>query len=185
MTDTVPDVAPIGPVRTRGTVLNDDVARLYMGAIVAGANREEAATLAGISPRTVEVWRRRLREAYGGDIDRALEDDTPDEDGHLPTIADLIAFFRGVERADAAMVVDRLNRIRRAGESGTWQADAWYLERRYPDRFGRRQRVEHAGAPDAPVRVRITFDGVEDRAEPIDVEATEVEPEAIGDGPGD
>jgi len=37
-----------------------------------------------------------------------------------------------------------------------WRAAAWMLERRRPERYGRRQRVEHI-TPDGPLRVNLTL----------------------------
>jgi hypothetical protein len=60
-----------------------------------------------------------------------------------------------VEEAEAAAVNRRLERLDRAAESGTWQVDAWFLERRYPQHFGRRLEatVEHSGGTTHTVKI--------------------------------
>jgi transposase len=62
-----------------------------------------------------------------------------------------------VEEAEAAAVNRRLERLDRAADSGTWQVDAWFLERRYPAHFGRRDRldaqVEHSGTTTHTVKI--------------------------------
>lgn len=47
-------------------------------------------------------------------------------------------FRDAVQEAEADAKVGALARIQKAGREGTWQADAWYLERKYPREFGRR-----------------------------------------------
>jgi hypothetical protein len=46
-------------------------------------------------------------------------------------------FVAAVEKAEAAGVEERLSRIRKAAKAGAWQADAWLLERRYAQAYGR------------------------------------------------
>ena len=52
------------------------------------------------------------------------------------------------------------------GTLGVWQAAAWYLERRYPDRWGLRTRLEHSTPDGRPMEhtVRVEF-GAQDLAE--------------------
>jgi hypothetical protein len=55
-------------------------------------------------------------------------------------------FADAVRKAEAQAEAARVARIAKAGQEGVWQADAWYLERRYPERWGRRyQEVKHSG----------------------------------------
>ena len=37
-----------------------------------------------------------------------------------------------------------------------WQADAWYLERKHPERWALRHRLEHSGPDGGPIDVRNT-----------------------------
>jgi transposase len=46
-----------------------------------------------------------------------------------------------VEKAEADFVVSNLQGIDEAAQGGHWQARAWKLERRFPDEFGRRDRI--------------------------------------------
>lgn len=47
-------------------------------------------------------------------------------------------FYEQTEQATAKAEGNYLGIIKDAAKSGTWQAAAWYLERRYPERWGRR-----------------------------------------------
>jgi transposase len=82
-------------------------------AIEQGATYEQAAAVAGITYETLRSWR-----------------------------AGKPVFSVALEKAEASGVVARLERIDAAGRGGAWQADAWWLERRYPEQWGRRDRVQ-------------------------------------------
>ncbi len=77
-------------------------------AIRVGATYEHAAASAGIAYETFRVW----RDTYP-------------------------AFSAAIKKAEGEFVVLRLARISKAGDKGTWQADAWALERRFPQDYGR------------------------------------------------
>ena len=51
----------------------------------------------------------------------------------------------------------RLARIEKVAEEGNWQADAWVLERKYPDKFGRRDRINVNLDPNKPVEVNLEW----------------------------
>lgn len=63
-------------------------------------------------------------------------------------------FRQAVDQAEADAKVESIARIRTAGKQGVWQADAWYLERKYPGEYGR-TRVELSGVDGAPLKVTI------------------------------
>jgi hypothetical protein len=64
-------------------------------------------------------------------------------------------FCERIERARAVAVKGRVANITRAGDTGDWKADAWYLEHVYPNDFMSKQRNEHTGADGAPVTVSV------------------------------
>jgi len=53
-------------------------------------------------------------------------------------------FRESIKKAQAQAVARAVAGIQRAGLDGSWQALAWFLERRYPDKWGKRERVEHS-----------------------------------------
>ncbi len=55
-------------------------------------------------------------------------------------------FSEAVEKARAESIRYDLRKIADAGEKGAWVANAWRLERRHPEMFGRREKVEVEGA---------------------------------------
>ena len=78
-----------------------------------GASYKRAAEAAGISYETFRTWR---------------ESDP--------------AFSAALQKAQAAMTAKALRAIEEAHQSGAWQAAAWWLERTFPEEYGRT--VHHA-----------------------------------------
>ena len=91
---------------------------------------QAAAALAGIdSYATIQNWRR-LGEA-----------------GKRPYTTFLVA----EKKALADWEQQRLQRMDAAGPN--WTREAWKLERRMPDKYGKRERVEHVGDGGGPVKI--------------------------------
>jgi hypothetical protein len=84
-----------------------------LNALAAGNTRKAACHFAGIGVQTLDDWQRRF-----GDLREAIE------------------------KAEADAEVRHVANIAKAAQDGTWQASAWWLERRRPDDFGRRERIE-------------------------------------------
>lgn len=131
---------PKKPKRTRPSVLTQQVIIDYLAARRRGGSDTDCAYMAGIHPDTVRRWRYRLEAC-----DPQVDDDTGKlgtyaDDGALPTIPEIFEFFERVKKATAEARIERLAHIEQAGIDGTWTAAAWWLERRYPDEYGRRDR---------------------------------------------
>jgi len=109
----------------RPTKLTPAVEERIARAIRAGNYPEVAARHAGVHPSTYYRWLER-----GG-----LDGEAPEDDPYRH-------FRAEVERALADSEAAEVGLIAQAARGGTWQAGAWLLERRFPDRWGRRQRVE-------------------------------------------
>lgn len=110
-------------------------------ALRVGADYESAADYAGIAPNTFKAWR----------------------DGKGLTAAQHEEFLRAVKDADGTAIVALLLTIDEAAKNGAWQAAAWKLERRHPERFGRMYRTPpaeqttvSASAEAGPIELRIT-----------------------------
>lgn len=52
------------------------------------------------------------------------------------------SFYKRIEKAKADAIAIRVARINRAGEQGTWQADAWWLERVDPEHFSKKDKLQ-------------------------------------------
>lgn len=79
------------------------------GAIKAGNTRKVAAALAGVGESTVFDWLARFQ-----------------------------SFRSAMQKAEAEAESHHVDRIVQAANDGTWQASAWWLERRRRDDWGRR-----------------------------------------------
>jgi hypothetical protein len=58
-------------------------------------------------------------------------------------------FYDSIKNAEAQGMRNNLAIITKAAREGSWQGSAWILERRYPEEFGRKERIdgklEHSG----------------------------------------
>lgn len=108
---------PIG----RPTKLSPEVTEKICAAIRVGCYMETAAANAGIHKDTLYAW-----------LKSGANDESPEH----------VAFSDSVQKALAEAEVTAVERINAAGAE-QWQALAWRLERRFPDRWGRRDRVEN------------------------------------------
>ena len=94
-------------------------------AIAAGNYLETAAAHGGVSYYTLNDWMNK---------------------GATGKEAKYVKFYHAAKKAEADAEALRVARISKAGQEGNWQADAWYLERRYPNRWGKR--VQELTGPD-------------------------------------
>ena len=101
-------------------------------ALEAGMTRRAAAAHAGIHHSQFYRWL---------DADATLRDD--------------------IEKAESKAESRFLLRIAEAATKGTWQAAAWWLERRHPKDYALKNRVEMSGPEGGPIRT--VADGLNDQ----------------------
>lgn len=82
--------------------------RIILETVAAGGTFRAACLRAGISEETLARWRRRY-----------------------------VDFAERLKKAEGDAITRNLAIINRAAAEGTWQAAAWWLERRYPEEYGR------------------------------------------------
>lgn len=104
----------------RPTALTDQLRRKIIAALKEGVPREMAISSVGISRATFYSWLSAARQ--------------PDAS------SDLAEFLDEVEKAEDEAVATYVKIIKKAAPH-SWQAAAWMLERRWPDMFGRKDRV--------------------------------------------
>ena len=151
----------------RKTKLTTERKELLLQEIEDGSTRELAARLAGISEQTLYNWIKRGREYEPDDsLDRMKKGELVKRargqgitGAAKLTKTQLIDkleeseriyqdFYFELQRAEARAMKKHIKNIVRAGTED-WKASAWYLERRDPDNWGRRDRVhldnQHSG----------------------------------------
>ncbi len=113
----------------RPTKLTQDLAEKIVEAIRGGNYAQVAAATAGISEETFYTWLKRGKDEAEG-IYREFSD--------------------AVLAASGEAEQEKLDRLRREvlAEDGDWKAAAWWLERRFPKRWGKQQRLEISAALD-------------------------------------
>lgn len=113
----------------RPTKLSPEIADRIVQIVEAGNYREVAANLAGISPTTFRAWMRKGKEEADSDFGD---------------------FRRRVLKAEATAETNMVLAI--AAKAGEDPKHAqWWLERKFPDRWGKKEQVRHADADGEPI----------------------------------
>ena len=137
------------------------------GAMTAAA----AARLAGIRPRLVNEWLRSGKAASEKDEADLVENE-----------AEFLQFYEAVETAKARFQAMCLKRIARAGANpNLWTANAWMLERMFPEQFAKKQVVAHTG--DTTKRYAFAEPDIPEPEMPHEVEAEVVNGNGNGHPP--
>jgi len=160
-------MAENGGVRGRKTKLTPEMQERIYTFIRAGNYIITACQACGIGQKTYENWMNRgAKESEGIYHD----------------------FYEAIKKAEAEAELESINRIRKAAAGGSpikrtittrvaedgstittttevlsepiWQADAWLRERKNPDRWGRKDRMEHKlkGEGDLPPLLKIVIE---------------------------
>ena len=119
--------------------LTDNTVSLVETALLRGAYLETAAAYAGISRSTLFAWLKQGRSDEG--------DYTDDPYGRFALRVDKA--LATSELRDLGLIEDAAGEI--------WQAAAWRLERRWPERYSRRTGVA-LSTEDGPLVVKLAFD---------------------------
>ena len=110
----------------RPTKYNPLVQERIANALSAGNTRKDSAAYAGISEDTFALW-----------------------------LAKYPDFADAIEKAEADAAVRNVAIIGKAAQNGTWQAAAWWLERRRKSDWA--QRNEYTGPDAGPVKVIVEY----------------------------
>lgn len=100
-------------------------------ALSVGAYIEDACVFAGISSRQYRRWRVLAEKGVEPYASKWVE----------------------IQKSEAQAIVRNLFNIQNAANSGTWQASAWILERKYPDKFARKDFVQISEGKDFDVEL--------------------------------
>jgi len=129
----------------RPSGLNDRVREKIVDGIRAGAYGESAVRAAGISVRSFYDWQR-----VGRDVVEQLEEGTRSEAELTDHERACCALTQAVAEATLEVQLRHIGVIETAATGGDWRASAWFLERRLPDLFQRRERQDASASEVAP-----------------------------------
>jgi hypothetical protein len=118
----------------RPSKFSADKASRILKAIRKGTPLKDAASVAGVSYDALNDWLNKGQREKAGVFRQ---------------------FFLAYKRADAECVEEAASRVQTASQKN-WQAAAWILERRRPEIYGRRSRLEHTGAAGVPIQTEST-----------------------------
>lgn len=121
----------------RPTKLTEARHKAIVKAIREGNIAQVAAAAHGITEQTYYNWLTR------GQAD--LESDDPDRQSSI-----FAKFFEAIKRAEAEAEIRQMRELQRDDK---WQRRAWWLERRFPKRWGQKQSLELSGPDGGPVEV--------------------------------
>lgn len=110
--------------------LTPQLQQIIIDNLATGAYIETAACLAGIARTTFYEWIKKGNKEKSGKY---------------------YDFVNAVNAAVAKSEMRDLGFIDNAAKDGQWQAAAWKLERRHPDKWGKRERHELTGADGGPI----------------------------------
>ena len=115
----------------RPSKLNEELLKDMKGLFERGGFRNEVCGAVGISYVTFLNWMERGRKAKTGQF---------------------LEFFDTIKKAEAVGKLSHIVNITRHSEQ-SWQASAWFLERRYPEEFRKVDRIESTGINGQPQQV--------------------------------
>ncbi len=119
----------------------------------AGNTFRTACEVAGIGASTGLEWR-----ARGEDRHCAREGDEA-----------FAAFADATRKAEEEATARNVALIQKAAAEGTWQAAAWWLERKFPAEWARIDRHEHTGRGGGPIQVQPVIDATQIKARIIEI----------------
>lgn len=124
--------------------------------INAGNYLDTACQAAGITYSTYREWIKRGQREYDR-LEMSPRAKVKESE------KDYLDFFEAVQKAEATAEARNLTIINKAAEKN-WQAAAWFLERKAPDRWGRKDRfkgsITHEGTIDHGNKAGDAFDNL-------------------------
>lgn len=112
------------PRRAMSPEMIEEIQKTIIKAIRVGVTNKHAALSAGIDETTLYSWRHRYKE-----------------------------FNQSVIKSAAEAVVKHTTIVAAAASEGSWQASAWWLERRYPAEYARTEKRILSGDIENPIHI--------------------------------
>jgi transposase-like protein len=148
----------------RGSILTPEVKTRIVNVLKGGGTEASAYTAAGVSSSTYYRWLQKGRQSRRGRYRELWEEIRRAEQDAVirnVTIVQKAAMGGDVIEQTTTIKPDGTRVIREKKSQPQWQAATWWLERKYPGEWSRRERVEHT-APHGPL-ISENFILIEDR----------------------
>ena len=107
----------------------------------AGNNIEDSCGLSGINPDTYYNWKKDKRK---------------------------VEFHEAIKKAEQECKARNIAYVQKAAEK-TWQAAAWYLERKYHNEFALKNVTELVGKDDGPLQIKIVEEPFKIMEDQVDI----------------
>lgn len=140
----------------RRTKLTPETQEKIINALQAGNYFGASCEYAGITERTGYNWLARGREELEYRENPRVKEGTE----RWKTEEIYVQFFHAVSRASASVEVGTIAKIKQQGDDD-WRALAWFMEHRYPDKWGRKvQKTDIGNAGGKPFEVAHTWENL-------------------------
>lgn len=123
----------------RPTLLNDELVQKAREVVATGASFDAVAARLGVGRRTLFDWLTR---------GESISEDAPESEQLYARFA--VAVRQGEADFEATM---RDKIVGAEGRKGEWSRFSWMLERRFPSRYGAKQRIEHSGPEGGAIQI--------------------------------
>ena len=111
---------------------NPEVGSKIRASISVGMKYKDACAVAGVTERVFYYWKKRAEKTADKLESGELTDAKASECIYFQ-------FFQSLKEAEAKAKLSLLSKIK---TDPSWQSKAWILERRYPDEWGRREKID-------------------------------------------
>lgn len=140
--------------------ITPEVTERVVDAILEGAYIETAAGVVGIAKSTLYRWLRKGEELEAIAAEHAVENELGEEADVYeltdPSDWGYLDFRHAVKSAEYYAELELLRLTKRVAiAGGAWQAFITVLERRHPDRWGRRKVIDHTFAGELETRTKV------------------------------
>ena len=128
---------------------NQEKIESLLNYLILGHYINQACAMAGLAESTFHYWRKEAEE-----IEESVETGEIEPEDLTDSQVNLLEFLESVKKARATAESGHLAQVR---DDPSWQSSAWWLERSFPDRWGRKDRVEVTGKDEGPLVVEVEF----------------------------
>jgi transposase len=143
----------------RPIILTDELTQKICAAIQRGAHIETAVALCGIHKQTFYDWLKRGKKEPGSIFERFTDAvNKAIAEGEMRDIMNIDQAAMGrkatyLKDAQGKLILDGNGNpiLESSALAPTWTASAWRLERKFPDRWGRKDRMELSGSGGGPI----------------------------------